>query len=673
MDYLGFIKTGTPETWFPAAGVYTYTSESFALDLYDCTVTSLGVYAKASEGTGGGAFLMQIRDAAGNILAEGAGGLATSVTNSTAQWVDQAVSLYGTPVLGTKYYARILFTNENIVFYSELQDAECAEYYTTYYNSESLPTRNAIAFRVGVSALPNHKRALLSGLGGITGTLKGYLIGSQIGLNWIYQSAAFPGPPSAMAVAAGATGSLSGSYSAVVTDIDRWGNESNGSPDSAEVALSGQQLLVTVTSCTDPSVTLRGIYVLSPKFNTYRFVGTHSNTNVTSTYTVSLTDTEIGSGDELVTTNDPMPAAKYLKYFNDMLIVAGDRSSPDKVIPSNPMFHRQFDPNAFSRVVTGDGQPIKGFGEYFGNVIVGKSDSYYIGSGDESGNFRTKLYNPEKGMIGQPSIISFLKRLCFFADDGIYSDAGNLPVEMSKIIRHKIQALNNSNLTVTPPKQVSAHSKYYKRLMFSVREASGQGENDAILVYNYESETWTIYRGVEAVAFGLIRNNQDRQYLWGGDSKGKVYRFKHPADNLPNIDSHQGYDNAIDAYFVTPWIHLPRARGIANWDQTLTEAAWVDIYAGGETIQFTDPVRNYITLRTTVFLDKSTVSCGTYSTTHTAYQWPTVTCEPKTIQSFSGNRPFTHVKLRIENTEYYEHFKIHKLVFGFRARPTIAK
>ena len=614
-------------------------------------------------------------DDSGNLVGEW--NAQKSINNTTFSWVGQTLDVYSSLVGGQHYYAVITVDGPNVICMSEYVpyldlNVQYGKDYTggfpdpltLIYNQN--PNYGRANLRIGYAEPSDGKmRAVLQGTGNITATMKGSKAGA-----WIYQSAALLPPISASTISAGSTGSLTGAFYAKYTYIDLYGNESNPSTVSSVCTLSGQQLDVLCGPSTDVTVWQVGVYVLAPSASNYKLVGTMSASTSNVTFSVTVTETQIVAGDDLVETNDPMPYGKYVAIFNDRLCVAGDPSLADKVVVSNPMFHRQFDPQDYDRVVSGDGQPIKGFGKYFDNLIVGKSDSYYISPSQGSTVFRTIPYNADYGILGQPSIVSFLKRMAYFSKDGIYGETGNVPEEISEPIRHYIRRLNTANLTVVPPKQISGKYRYYKRLFFAVREAAGVGENDTILVYNWENSSWTKYKGIEATYLASIQNTQKSEYLWGGDSLGRLYRFGQPSDPNPNSDYHTGLARAIEAFAETPWIHLPRAKGVDNWDTAMTEGVSLNLYVGGEC-----PVGvSYITMQTAVAFDMSTTYNATFTTTHTASQWPNVTCDPKLIESFAGNYGnFQYVKFRISNNNLHEHFKIHKMVFGFRVRPIPGK
>lgn len=487
---------------------------------------------------------------------------------------------------------------------------------------------------------------------------------------WVYSSAELAAPTAApnLAASASTASTLTGvGWKARTSYNDIFGNESNLSPaPTTGVTLSSSAFNVGIVGSADATVNSVNVYVLSPSSSAYRFVGTTSNAN--STYSVTQAINVIDGGAEAEYDHFTCPFGKYVAIYNDMLIVAGDPTIPDLVYCSNFQFHRQFSTGTdFARATSGDGQPVKGFGKSYDDLVIAKADSIYYATGTDNTTFNAKIHNQEYGVLGQPSMEYYWRRFVFFSDDGIYVDNQMAPDEISRRIRTTLRQLNPGNLNCIPPKQFVANYKYYKKLLFSVREATGVGENDAILVYNYELDTWTKYKGIEAVYLSTVQMQDDYEYLYGGNAAGNIYLFNPPNGGSPNSDNFTGSKVAISAYAETPWIHLSKALGANDWEFTRHEAAWMRIYAGGEPASG----NSTISIQTTYYTDFSSTVRGTFSTTHNAAAWPAFTVQPKLRKFGAKLGHFEWVKFRFTNNTTDEHFKIHKIVVGFRRRPAL--
>jgi hypothetical protein len=363
---------------------------------------------------------------------------------------------------------------------------------------------------------------------------------------------------------------------------------------------------------------------------------------------------------------------KYLAIYNNNLMIAGNPDISDLLTISDPIFHRQFDSNNFVRVMSNDAQPINGLKKYSDNLIVGKSKSLYNGYGQYAEVFNAKELDTDHGSLGRGCMVSAQRRYVVLSDNGIFAGfGGNIFDEISEPIRSLIRSLNKGSLNSRPTKAFASDFTWAQKIFFAVREATGAGENDTLVIWDYsDNGLWTRYKGVSACYLEQLTDTDGAKFLYGGDSNGYCFLFTHDGmDSIQNNDTHNGTTSAISAYFETPWINLPKSVGI-QWPRALTESVWMQVWAGGEPAS-----GNYITLQTNVFTDydDNTIR-GTFTTTHNATAYPVVTCDPKTIDNFAGDSTvFENIKFRISNDLAGEHFKVHKLVFGFRVRPSVEK
>jgi hypothetical protein len=500
--------------------------------------------------------------------------------------------------------------------------------------------------------------------------------------SWVFRSAALDSPTVAATLASGTTGSLSGDYRFRYTYEDIFGNETNMSTQSVVITLTGTCIGTTwygkncnvgVQQTTDPTVTIINIYGLPPQSSVYQWCASTSNSassTANKTVNVSVTDAMIQVGEPGPEDSFPCEYGKYVTLFNNMLVVAGDPTLPDKVAVSNVGFHREFGANSYDRVTSGDGQAIKGFGRSYNELVIAKADSLYHAIGSDPESFAARPYNPEYGVLGQPSMTFFYQRLAFFSDDGIYADNALVPIEISKRIRNLLQRLNPANLAVVPPKQYCCNDKYFKRIIWAVREAAGAGENDALYLWNYERDCWTRWTGVSCTCLAALQIYQDYEFIYGGDANGKVFWVTPPSGASPNYDNFSGTNSTISSYITSPWINLPKTLGVPTWDRVRTELQKIKIYAGGEGASGSTAS---ITLTMNWYSDFSNTIRGTFSTTHHCEPWPAVTIDPKTI-TLSGNQGTVNwFKFKIANADFDVHFKIFKMVFFFKLKPLIDK
>ena len=483
---------------------------------------------------------------------------------------------------------------------------------------------------------------------------------------WYFVSAALMPPAAPPNVSSGATGSgQNGEYRFRYTYEDHWGNESNPCNPSAPVELADTFANVTVVASTDPTVGYINLYCLPPNSSLFQFA--KQVPNISATLIHDVTDAAVLGSAALEYDHFTAPAAKYCTIYNDMLCVAGEPGLPDIVYVSNSRYHRQFAVGTdWARAVTGDGQGIKGFAGAFNQLMVGKADSLFIGDGADNTTFTLRPHNQNYGVLGGPSMTFVNQRLTFFSDDGIYEDDSLVPTELSILIRNKMRTLNPGNLATNPPKQYAANNKYYKQTFWSVRRAPGVGPNDTLFVWNYERKAWTVWSGNAATCLGAVQNYDDYEFMYGGDNAGNIFQYMPPNGGSPNSDNINGTPVAINAFAETPWLNLPKLKGVDQWERRRTIPRFIQLYVSGESSGPT------ISLTTTYYVDFDMTVQGTFTTTHAANAWPVVLPAPQMIRPWGGpNRLFKWCKFRFVNNSGDQHFKIHKVVFGFKAKPSI--
>jgi len=480
-------------------------------------------------------------------------------------------------------------------------------------------------------------------------------------------------------------GELTGAdpWLAAYSYVDKYGNESNLRPYTNHIITLSASYAVNINPfycvpSTYSSIVQMNVYLKRGlTSDDYYFVGTLSNTQYSTDekrFTIS-TEAQFKATSPISSEQyDPVPSGKYLAIYASCLVIAGDAALPDLVRLSYPGFYRQWDINSFARAASRDGQPVKGLLPYMDTLIVGKSGSIHSGLGTNDENFLIKAMDTDYGVVGQGGMATAQRRYFIMTDDGIYGGyGGNVFEELTERIRPTYLALSKAALNAEPSRAFCANFRFSKKILFGVRGATGDGANDTILVWDYgDGALFTKYSVSGCRYLAQLQDSSKGRYLYGGDDAGNVWLFT--ANGMSAVENNDtnnvtGATTAIPAYFETPWINLPRMAG-TQWPRALTEAAWAQIWAGGEPASG----NSTITLQTTVYTDFSSTVKGTFSTTHAAVAYPGVSCDPKVISGFAGDSDvFEVIKLRISNNIAGEHFKVHKIIFGFRVRPTIGK
>jgi hypothetical protein len=494
-----------------------------------------------------------------------------------------------------------------------------------------------------------------------------------VDVGYVFQDATLTAPSTISVSAGGAYAvTYSGTFYACYSYVDVYGNESPLSPESEGVFLTNQVFDITITGSTDSTVDYMKIYVLGPSMSEYQFGGTVSNTTATITYPYYLTMSDLMAGDVPPDYLVDCPKGKYVTIYQDMLLLGGDLTVPDTVWASNRQFHRQWSDN-FARCVSGDGQPIRGFGGSYDRMMVVKSDSLFLCEGDHQDTFRTRAYSNEYGAVGQSAVAIANNHLAMFYDDGLYVDDGSQPTEASRKVLNYLRTLDYRNIVPVggkPSTLVIDNYKYYRQIFISTREyAVAAGANDVMLIWNYLRNTWTKYTGNVAVALGAISGSGDYEYLYGGNASGKVFIFSPPNNYLCNDDKISSTaSTTISCIAETPWMNFAKLLNLPDWERTRIVPRYIEIYASGEPKTGEDKVD----LDLGYYVDFNKDTCvTTFSTQFTAHAWPTVRPYKQSIYYGGKVGTFRWVKWRFEHAYLGQHIRIHKIVFGFKTKPSL--
>ncbi len=239
-------------------------------------------------------------------------------------------------------------------------------------------------------------------------------------------------------------------------------------------------------------------------------------------------------------------AINFVELYYSRLFAAGDADNPSRLYysqaPGDTRTIEYWTSAEESENVSGgfvdvgtDSDPITGLFALSNQLLIFKRDSLYRLLGDRPGNYRIQ---PVNGTMRQPTHTSCVRIgdvLFFLTGDGMYYFDGQ--TVQRKADAEKVRTiLQNANLSAS----IGAFCE--DKLYFSIQESTGEGANDAILVYDLTRATYMMRRGFSAK--GLCAANGTLYVL---DGNGYICRF----------DEGETYDGArIDAYWKTPMTDL---------------------------------------------------------------------------------------------------------------------
>lgn len=414
----------------------------------------------------------------------------------------------------------------------------------------------------------------------------------------VYQGAGF-------VAAAGAAGTLTGTYTWKITFVDSIGEESDASSDSNAVALSGNQGTLTAIQVGDSRTTARNIYRKGGLLTAHYLVGTIQD-NVSTTYADNQTDiAALAQGTIL---SGDVPGDYPNTRFNNADTANGFGRFPayhyDRLFWINPgtnEFYWSKPLNAFAYpapnfIKVGDSKPLTRVVSIFGELIIIKTDSIWRLTGTDESSFDL---SPTPSAVGtdepfavwpMPDKIVFANRWGLWAFNGYTSTPLTTKLDLWFRQDDRTGASLFGVNGFHPPEVTSATVPLgfemvgnSEKLYLSYAEA-GQSANNAML--RFDMKTGAIAKRVAAVPLSLAIDPVNG-FVYQGDSAGFVSLL----DDW-NGATQKGAAGNFD--FQTSYFDLQRGSNKSVWalefflntnGQSLTPIVYYDNGASNEALQ----------------------------------------------------------------------------------------
>lgn len=209
---------------------------------------------------------------------------------------------------------------------------------------------------------------------------------------------------------------------------------------------------------------------------------------------------------------------KYLEIYNNQLFMAGfsgflslaawsDIGDPETVQPEN---------NAEFR--TNDGDKITGLKSYGGALVVTKERSTHIVTGDDPENFLLKEVSDQYGCLSNRAMVVWESKLWFLDSVGIVEfDGANI-----SIISDKIEPLfQTMNVSAARETAAAIHYRDMNEVWFAI-PVEGSTKNNCVVVYDYNANAWTTYRGVDISSLAMMKGALSAKSPFFGGYTGSV-------------------------------------------------------------------------------------------------------------------------------------------------------
>lgn len=244
--------------------------------------------------------------------------------------------------------------------------------------------------------------------------------------------------------------------------------------------------------------------------------------------------------------------AKYVAEFNNYLFLANclvaGVSNTSRIYWSTIKDADTWDAADFIDISKDDGQEITAIKVLSDRLVVFKTRSIYnvFFTGDADIPFILPgggKSNSSVGCVAPWSIQEVNNGLVFFAPDGFYYYDGANSYKISDRINKTILSLNNTKFANIVSLVQREKDRYIAGVAWT-----GTATNSRMLVWDYSSNAWSIYKGVAPAAMTAVYVSGENERPYWADSSGFVYRGDTGTDDYPlNVKT------AIDAYYYTNW------------------------------------------------------------------------------------------------------------------------
>lgn len=216
------------------------------------------------------------------------------------------------------------------------------------------------------------------------------------------------------------------------------------------------------------------------------------------------------------------PTAKYIttSTTGQRLFMAGDTSNIARLYWSalgNAEDWTTANDAGFLDVRTDDGEPITGIREINGVLVIFKTSSTHILTGNAPSNFTLRQINPEIGCVAPYSIGANDREIFFAANDGFYACNGTQLRKISRLIDPTYQTLTSKS---------NIRGSVYMNGHIYVASVSLSTAYDRIFTYDFlisKEGAWSIYDSHSANSF-WVHSGEDGAMYFGGPT-GHVYQF----------------------------------------------------------------------------------------------------------------------------------------------------
>lgn len=209
---------------------------------------------------------------------------------------------------------------------------------------------------------------------------------------------------------------------------------------------------------------------------------------------------------------------KFLENFNNQLFMAGFSGAPSSIVWSEIGMPESVDPEFIAEFRTDDGDKITGMKIYNGNLVVFKSNSFFVLSGDDPDNFSIREVSTEYGCLSNRAIAVYNDIMLFLDRKGIVQFNG----ANFQVISNKIDPIfSRMNVAAALDQATMIHDKTRNQVILGI-PVDGSSTNNLTVVYDYIVNAWTTYDGYNPAQYQLIQGRLDKKTIMFSDYLNKI-------------------------------------------------------------------------------------------------------------------------------------------------------
>lgn len=236
-------------------------------------------------------------------------------------------------------------------------------------------------------------------------------------------------------------------------------------------------------------------------------------------------------------------APKYLELYNNQLFLGGFSSMLSTLYWSDVGIPEQIQPQSFAEFRTNDGDRLTGMRAYQNDLIVTKLRSCHRLSGEVPENFSIQQLSDQYGCLSNRTMISYNQQLLWLDEKGIIQYNG---ADIG-IISNKVESIFiRMNVAAAIENACAVHNKAKNQVEFQI-PVDGSTINNFTVVYDYLSNRWTTYEGINASSYAIIKGNRDTKRPFYGGYTGSISFF----DDTIESDNGLGFTCLIKSRYAS--------------------------------------------------------------------------------------------------------------------------